>query len=145
NPGGSIVVHAMVRQCCRDGAGHLVSQPAPSSIAGKASWRDHSDSAIVQEQGAEVEEVGTEESEVGEQNAVVDGQRCGSGVEDAAAVGAGGVAGKAALLDRGRAEVVDAAARVAGDVASEGAVTHHQSPGDEVVDAGSISGGVLAV
>src|SRR6516225_6740347 len=63
----------------------------------------HRDTAVV------VEQVSPEQGHVVEHGAVLDCQRSGGGVEDAAAVGCG-VAGQRALLDRGRAGVEDAAA-----------------------------------
>src|SRR5262249_53012462 len=107
--------------------------PASSVVAVADEAVVHRNTAVV------VEEVGPEQGQVVEHGAVLDRQRPGSTVEDAAAVGRG-VAGQRALLDVGRAEVVDAAAAIAGGVAREGAAPDIQRPEGGVVDAAALSG-----
>src|SRR5258707_9890145 len=81
----------------------------------------HADDAVTEEHETGVVDVAAEGGGVAEDGAVFDRQRPGRAVEDTAAIGPGGVAGQSALGDRGRAEVVDGAAAVAGGVAREGA------------------------
>src|SRR5262249_14318740 len=107
---------------------------------------DDADCAVVEGRDAEVVEVGAEGRDVAAHDAVRDRQRPGSVVEEAAAPRPGGVAGQGALLECGPAEVVDAAAAVAGRVAREGAAADRQSPECRGVvgDATTEGGGVAA-
>src|SRR5262249_33104051 len=111
---------------------------------------DDTDRAVVQCCNTEVEEVGPQRGDVAAHRAVLDRQRPGSVVEEAAACRPGGVAGQGAFLHRGRAEGVDGAACRPGGVAGEGAATdvqrpeamEEQDPGSVVVDgAARVAGG----
>src|SRR5262249_15792994 len=111
----------------------------------EGSGAEHADGAVIQGQSAQVVEVGAERGDVVEHRAVLDRQRPRSTVEDAAACGPGGVAGQGALLQRGRGEVVDGAARIAGSVvAGEGAAADIQrcEVRNRIVDGAALGGRV---
>jgi len=99
---------------------------------------DHADRAVILGQGAQVLDVGPEWGHVVQHRAVLDGQRPGNAVEDAAAAGAARVARQGAFLDRGRTEVVDASTSVAGGVAREGGALGLQRSRACIVNAASL-------